>query len=287
MKKTLALLLALLLSAILLPAQPPQVPESVSFAGEQIRFDRSDLYERMDRELLAFTYMHTTSILMIKRSERIFQQVVPILRRYGIPEDLKYLMVIESNLDPQALSPAGAAGLWQLMPLTAKEYGLEVNANVDERYNVEKATIAACRMLKRSYAQFGDWLSVAAAYNAGPAAISGRMADQRESRAVDLWLVNETSRYMFRILAAKMMLESPESFGFHVQPEDRYPLLEVREIVDVNEPIPDLVAFAKDHGISYAQLKRANLWLRESRLNNASRRSYEIIIPKESGRPRG
>ncbi len=285
MKKIFAALIMLAFSCQWMGAQPPRVPEYVTFAGETIRFDRSDLYERMDRELMTFTYMHTTSMLMLKRSDRIFKQVVPILRRYGVPEDLKYLMVIESNLDPQAVSPAGAAGLWQFMSSAGKEFGLEVNANVDERYNIEKATIAACRYLKRSYARFGDWLSVAASYNAGPAAIASRMETQKEKRAIDLWLLNETSRYMFRMLAAKMMFEDPASFGFNVPEEDRYPAIGVKEVVDVSDPIPDLVEFAKEHGVSFAQLKRANLWLRESKLNNTSHRSYEIIIPKEPGRP--
>ena len=285
MKKLLFSLLVLTLSCQWLGAQPPRVPEYVTFAGETVRFDRSDLYERMDRELLAFTYMHTTSILMLKRSDRIFKIVVPILRRYGIPEDLKYLMVIESNLDPQALSPAGAAGLWQFMAGAAKEYGLEVNANVDERYNIEKATIAACRYLKRSYNRFEDWMSVAASYNAGPGAISSRMEAQKEKRAADLWLLNETSRYMFRVLAAKMLFEDPAEFGFNVPEEDRYPVIGVKEVVEVSDPIEDLTAFAKEHGVSFAQLKRANLWLRESKLNNNSHRNYEIIIPRDPGRP--
>ena len=155
-------------------AQPPRVPDSFVFAGETIRFDRPDLYERMDRELLTFTYMHTSSTLMLKRSTRLFAIVEPILKEQGIPDDLKYLMVIESNLDPQALSPAGAAGLWQFMASTAREYGLEVNANVDERYNAEKATVAACRYLKSSYQRFGSWMSVAASYNAGPTLLKER-----------------------------------------------------------------------------------------------------------------
>lgn len=285
MKKILVTLLILILSCLGAEAQPPRVPDAVTFAGETVRFDRSDLYERMDRELLAFTYMHSTSVLMLKRSDRIFEIVVPILRRNGIPEDLKYLMVIESNLDPQALSPVGAAGLWQFMSTAAREYGLEVNANVDERYHIEKATAAACRYMKSSYARFGDWMSVAASYNAGPAAIASRMEAQGEKRAADLWLLNETSRYMFRVLAAKMLFENPAAFGFDIAPEDHYPVMQVKETVDVNEPIPDLAAFAKEHGVSYAQLKRANLWLRESKLNNASKRTYEIIIPRDPGRP--
>ena len=285
MKRILFALLSLVCLCPWAGAQPPRVPEYIRFADETIRFDRSDMYERMDRELLTFTYMHTTSMLMLKRSDRIFKIVVPILRRYGIPEDLKYLMVIESNLDPQAVSPAGAAGLWQFMSTAAKEYGLEVNANVDERYHIEKATIAACRYLKRSYARFGNWMSVAASYNAGPGAIATRMEAQQEKRAEDLWLLNETSRYMFRMLAAKMMFEDPAAFGFSVPEEDRYPVMQVKQVVEVTDPIPDLTVFAKEHGVSFAQLKRANLWLRESKLNNNSHRSYEIIIPKETGRP--
>ena len=285
MKKILLAFAALALSCQFVLAQPPSVPESVTFAGETIRFDRSDLYERMDRELLTFTYMHSTSTLMLKRSDRIFEIVVPILRRNGIPEDLKYLMVIESNLDPQALSSAGAAGLWQFMQASAREYGLEVNANVDERYNIEKATVAACKYLKRCYNRFGDWMSVAASYNGGAGGIASKMEAQQEDRAMDLWLVNETSRYMFRVLACKMLFENPESFGFHVPPEQHYPSYAVKKVVNVTDPIEDLVVFAKKHGVSFAQLKRANLWLRESKLNNASHRSYDIIIPRDPGRP--
>ena len=139
--------------------QPPRVPEKVVFAGQTIRFDRSDLYERMDRELIAFTYMHTNSTLLLKKAERIFSQVVPVLRREGVPEDLKYLMAIESNLDPKSVSSAGAAGLWQFTKSTAREYGLEVSAEVDERYNIEKSTKAACDYLKEAYAKYGDWMT--------------------------------------------------------------------------------------------------------------------------------
>jgi len=260
-------------------AQPPRVPNSITFAGETIKFDRSDLYERMDRELIAFTFMHSNSILMLKRSERIFSIVVPILKANGIPEDLKYLMAIESNLDPKAVSTAGAAGLWQFMQASGREFGLEVNANVDERYNIEKATVAACKYLKAGYEKYGDWMSVAASYNAGMGSISSKMAAQKEDNAMNLWLVEETSRYMFRVLTAKLFFENPESFGFHVGVADKYRIIEPKEIVTVTNEIPDLVAFAKKHGVSYMQLKNANLWLREAKLNNASHRTYKIIIP--------
>lgn len=273
------LTVALLLFTFAAGAQPPKVPASVTFAGQTVRFDRSDIYERMDRELLTFTYMHSTSTLMLKRAARVFEIVEPILKENGVPDDLKYLMVIESNLDPFAVSRAGAAGYWQFMQGTAREFGLEVNANVDERYNLEKSTVAACKYLKNLYARYGDWMSVAASYNAGPAMISKRMAEQGETSAMDLWLVSETSRYMFRILACKMLFADPASFGFRFSEEDSYKKVPVLETVTVTEEIPDLVAFAKNHHTSYAALKRANPWLCESKLNNTTKRTYKIVIP--------
>ncbi len=260
-------------------AQTVKVPERYTFAGQTVELTRQDMYERMDREIITFTYMHTTSILMLKRSAIYFPIVEPILKEYGLPDDLKYIMVIESNLDPKARSSAGAAGLWQLMSATAKEQGLEVNANVDERYHIEKATRAACKILKASYAKYGDWLTVAAAYNAGQGGISKRMTDQNESKATDLWLVEETSRYMFRIMAAKMMFENPVSFGFIVLDSDKYRRNPPKEIVTTKNEITNLVNFANNHGVSYMELKNENLWLREDKLNNASHREYKIIIP--------
>lgn len=256
----------------------PAVPEFMVFAGDTIRFDRQDLYERMDRELISFTYMHTNSTLMLKRSDRMFAKVLPIMREEGVPEDLKYLMAIESNFEPKALSSAGAAGLWQFTKSTAKEYGLEVTSEVDERYDIEKETRAACRYLKDAYAKFGDWMTVAASYNGGQNGIARRIESQRRKKAMDLWLVEETSRYMFRILAAKMFFESPESFGFYEK--ERYPL-DSFEVVSVSGPIESLVDFAEEHGVSYAQLKGANLWLRDSMLTNKAGKTYKILIPKQ------
>ncbi len=257
----------------------PAVPEYIEFAGKKIRFDRDDLYERMDREMIAFTYMHSTSILMLKRSERIFEQIVPILKAQGVPEDLKYLMVIESNLDPRALSRAGAAGLWQMMKATGQKYGLEVNTVVDERYNIRKETVAACKYLKEAYAKYGDWLTVAASYNAGQAGISRQLKLQRQKSAMDLLLVEETSRYMFRILAAKYFFEHPEQFGFNVPENERYRYRKPRKVVAVETPVESLIDFAEQNGISYAALKNANPWLRDTLLTNKSGKRYEIIIP--------
>ena len=278
-RKTIVCGAAALLLTIGASAQTMPVPQKYTFAGQTVELTREDMYERMDREIITFTYMHTTSILMLKRSGIYFPIVEPILKEYGLPEDLKYIMVIESNLDPKARSSAGAAGLWQLMTATAKEQGLEVNANVDERYHIEKATRAACKILKASYAKYGDWLTVAAAYNAGQGGISKRMTDQNESKATDLWLVEETSRYMFRIMAAKMMFENPGAFGFLVLETEKYRRNPPKEIVTTKNEITNLVNFANIHGVSYMELKNANLWLREDKLNNASHREYKIIIP--------
>ncbi len=261
------------------PLMPPKVPEFVEFAGQTIRFDRADLRERMDRELIAFTFTHSTSVLMIRRANRFFPQVEPILERMGVPTDLKYLMVIESNLEEQAVSSASAAGLWQFTQATGRSYGLEVNDNIDERYNIEKATEAACRFLLEAYSKYGNWMTVAASYNGGQQGMDRRIVQQHETDALNMWLVNETSRYMFRLLAVKMMFEDPTQFGFHFTREELYPYIPAKEQIKVTDPIDDLVAFAEQHGVSYAELRRANPWLRESKLNNKSHRTYYVNIP--------
>ncbi|MBO7260810.1 MAG: lytic transglycosylase domain-containing protein [Bacteroidaceae bacterium] len=258
---------------------PPSVPEMMVFAGDTIRFDRADLRERMDRELIAFSYMHTNSHLVIKRANRLFPVIEPILKENGIPDDLKYLMVIESNLDPKSLSSAGAAGLWQFMQATGRSYGLEVNANIDERYNIRKSTVAACKYLAEAYEKYGNWMTVAASYNGGQNGISRRLEEQHQTNALDLWLVEETSRYMFRLMAVKMLFENPRRFGFTFTVEDLYPYIPPKKEVVVTDPVEDLVKFAEEHGVTYAQLKRANLWLRESKLNNSSHRTYIVEIP--------
>lgn len=280
MKRYSLLSLLLFITLIPLTAQPvPDVPEFVVFAGQKITFDRADLRERMDRELIAFTYSHNMSTLMIKRANKFFPQVEPILKRMGVPDDLKYLMVIESNLDPSAQSGAGAAGLWQFTQSTGRAYGLEVNSNIDERFNTVKATEAACRFLKEAYEKYGNWMTVAASYNGGQQGMDRRIEAQHQTDALNMWLVDETSRYMFRLLAVKMMFEDPSKFGFKFKREDLYPYIPSKKQVKVTDTVEDLVAFAESNGISYADLKRANLWLRESKLNDKSHRTYYVDIP--------
>lgn len=260
----------------------PQIPQEAVFAGEKIDLRTYDRRERMDRELLAFTYMHTNSILMLKRANRFFPQVEPILKEEGIPDDFKYLMTIESSLNTLAKSPAGAAGLWQLMPQTAKELGLEVNDLVDERYDVEKSTRAACKYLKRAYAKYKDWMLVSASYNAGQARISSLMNKQQVEHGMDLWLVDETSRYMFRLLAAKQFFNSPQSFGFKLRGDELYPIIPFNT-EEVKSPINDLTAYAKSKGITYARLREANPWLRGYSLPNKTGKKYIIRIPSDNG----
>lgn len=258
----------------------PQIPNFCVFAGDTIRLDREDMKERMDRELIAFTYSHSTSLLMLKRSPKYFPAVEKILHEEGLPDDLKYLMVIESNLDPNITSSAGAAGLWQFTAATGKEYGLEINSNIDERYNIEKSTRAACSFMKVAYEKYGDWLTVAASYNAGQNRITREREKQHQKKGTDLWLPSETSRYMFRLLAAKMMFENPMQFGFNLKEDELYRPIQVKETITLNCAISDLAQFAKKHGTTYYELRSANLWLREMNLQNKSHRTYHIIIPE-------
>ncbi len=260
---------------------PPHVPDSLVFAGETIRFDRYDLYEKMDRELVAFSFSHTNTLLSLKRSGKYFPIIEPILKKYGIPDDMKYLVVVESNLDPVVVSGVGAAGMWQFMKDTAKFYGLEVTPTVDERYNLEKATVAACKYLKSSYERYGEWLTVAASYNAGQGSISKRIELQQQDNALDLWMANETTRYIFRLMAAKMLFEHPEQFGFDITDEDKYRCIVTSEKVTVTDSIPNLAEFALLHGVTYNQLKMHNLWLRDSKLDVPAGKSYVIDIPAE------
>jgi hypothetical protein len=232
--------------------------------------------------MMAFTYMHSTTMLLIKRANRYFPIIEPILKANGIPDDFKYLMVIESNLNNIARSPAGAAGLWQFMPATGREFGLEVNENVDERYHIEKATVAACKYFKQAYAKYGDWMAVSAAYNAGQGRISSQLDQQLASHAMDLWLVEETSRYMFRLLAVKEIFKNPQRYGFLLKKEHLYPPIPYKEIT-VTTPIANLSDFAKQQGITYAQLRDANPWLREQTLKNRTGKTYVLQIPTQEG----
>ncbi len=258
------------------------IPDEMTFAGEKIVFDRYDFRERMDRELNSFTYFHSTTLLLFKRANRIFPIIEPILKQQGVPDDIKYIAVIESSLDPRAVSPARAAGLWQFMANTAPGYGLEVSSEVDERYHIEKSTVAAVRYLKEAYRKYGSWSAAALSYNGGQGRITGELGKQQTNNALDLWLVEETTRYYYRMLAIKTVFENPSQFGFVLHGDQLHKPMEFKE-VKVSSSIPSLVAFAKQHGITYAQLKDFNSWLRDTKLTNRSGKTYTILIPtKES-----
>jgi hypothetical protein len=255
----------------------PEVPLQVSFCGETIDLKRYNMYEGMDRELSAFTYYHSTTLLLLKRANRYFPVIEPILKANGIPDDFKYLAVIESHLDPSAVSPARAVGMWQLLESTAKEMKLNITPTVDERYHVQRSTEAACRYLKAAYAKYGNWVAVAASYNAGMGRISSEYTRQQVDAALDLWLVEETSRYVYRILAVKQIFGNPAKYGFIINNKDLYKPISCREVA-VSNDIPDLVAYAKEQGITYADLKRFNPWLRDSKLN-VDGKNMVLLIP--------
>ena len=264
-------------------AVSPKLPTEITFAGENIALTRRDCRERLDREILAFTYSHTNTLLQIKRANRLFPIVEPILKKEGVPDDFKYLMIIESNGDIYARSTVGAAGLWQFMEETARAYNLEVNAHIDERYNIEKATRAACDYLKESYEKYGDWLTVAASYNAGRKNIDKRIEAQKEGKAIDLHLVPETSRYLFRLLAAKTIFTDPVNHGFILQHRDLYPTIPVAKEITIRKPVKCWPSLARKHGLTYMQLREANPWIRGTELPNKNGKAYTVIIPDSAG----
>lgn len=256
-----------------------EVPQTVMFAGSEISLEEPDLRERLDRELHVNANWHSNTILLIKRANRWLPQIAEILKANGIPEDFKYVPVIESSLEEHARSHQNAIGFWQLLKGTAKDFGLEVNNEVDERYDPIKSTEAACKYLKKAYEKFGNWPDVAASYNIGMRGFERRKDEQRVDSYFDILLNEETARYMFRILAVKAILETPENYGFHLSSDQLYYPAKV-EIVEVDKTIPDLVAFAHDHNITYKTLKRHNPWLREKRLT-VGRKTYQIKISQE------
>ena len=255
-----------------------RLPESIDFAGEKTPLDAPDIQERLDKELLVNTYWQSNMMLLLKRANKYLSFIEEILEEEGIPSDFKYLAVIESGLE-NVRSPKGAKGFWQLMPATAKEYGLEVNANVDERYHIEKATRVACKYLKKAKNRFGSWTLAAASYNRGMYGTNRLLDRQLVDSYYDLLLNSETGRYVFRILAVKEIMTNPERYGFIFNSEDLYKPIPVKKI-GLDTAIANLAEFAKEKEINYKILKIHNPWLIENHLNNKSRKYYEISIPE-------
>ena len=253
------------------------IPDVMTFAGERVPLQDTDVRERLDREIHVNTYWHSNMLLMIKKANRFFSEIEPLLKKYNLPDDFKYLAVAESGLD-NVTSHAGASGFWQFMKATGKEYGLEINNYVDERYNLELATKVAAQYLINSKDLFGSWTTAAAAYNAGNAGITKQMKRQDATDYYSLVLNSETGRYVFRILAFKEILSNPEKYGFYVDQQDLYQAIPTKTII-IETPIEDFAKFAKQQGINYKILKIHNPWLRDTYLKNASGKAYSIKIP--------
>ncbi len=251
--------------------------DSIDFAGEKTPLHIYDVKERMDRELLINVNLHSSTILIIKRANKAFPIIEPILAKYNVPDDFKYLAVIESSL-LNAVSSAGARGVWQFMPETAREKGMEVTESVDERYHLEKSTEAACKYLLSAKEKFGSWTLAAASYNGGMNGITKQIEFQQVNNYYDLLLNEETSRYVFRILALKEIMKNPKLYGFELQPKDLYENLPTKKI-EVDSTISDLAIFAKNQGINYKILKYHNPWLRDKKLDNPKKKVYQIEIP--------
>jgi membrane-bound lytic murein transglycosylase D len=262
-----------------LPAVSIDLPEEVFFAGEPVPMNESEVRERFDKELQINTYLHSNTLFLMKRANRWMPQISAILKKHNIPEDFQYLPLIESALIND-ISPKDAVGFWQILKTSGKELGLEITKEVDERYDPLKATEAACKYLAKAHSKFGNWTVVAASYNRGMGGIERALENQNIKSYYDLYLNDETSRYVFRILAIKEIIEHPDKYGFKLKPEHLYQAEQVR-YVTVTETIKDLIAFAKTNGTNYKLLKRHNPWLRDEKLTVKKGKSYKIAIPAD------
>jgi membrane-bound lytic murein transglycosylase D len=256
-----------------------KLPDSVVFSGEKMPLENFDTRESLDRELLTSTYRHSSTILIIKRANRYFPVIEKILRKYNVPDDFKYLTMAESELS-NMISPAGATGFWQIIEATGREEGLEINTEVDERYNLEKSTEFACKYFLKSYAKYGNWTLSAASYNGGRNSIDEQIQIQGEYNYYDLLLNEETSRYIFRVVAYKIVYNNPEIYGFIIAKNDLYPEIPIEE-VKVDTAVTSFANFAKSFGTNYKTLKLLNPWLRKPYLTNKARKTYMIKLPVE------
>lgn len=262
----------------------PPLPARLDFAGEPVPMQNQDTRESLMREMLTTLYMHSRTLQTILASKRYFAVIEPILAKYGVPDDFKYLCMAESGLNPEARSGAGAGGLWQLMPAYAKSAGLLVGDEVDERYHIERSTEAACRYLIDAKRRLGSWTLAAAAFNAGVAGVSRRLEKQGVESYYDLFLPNETLRYVFRVLSFKLLMSDPAAYGYKIDKKEYYPLLPAYEEVTIDDPEIDWAAFAREHGTHYKQIRQLNPWIRDYDHTNKAGRSYTVKIPKGSAR---
>lgn len=258
----------------------PQIPDRFELFGEEVDLSNYYLRERFDRELISFSYWHSQIFMILKRANKYFPIIEPILKENGVPDDFKYLAVIESNLDPRVVSPAKAAGMWQILEQTGKEGGLVINGDVDERYNVEKATKFACDYLKSMYDVTKSWSIAAASYNCGRAGALRKMETQQCNDYYGILFGEETNRYVFRIMMAKYFMENPQAMGFMMRKEELYYLPEA-EMVKVDTTVENLTEFAQSYGLTYQLIKDANPWLRSNKITNKEGREFYIRVPKK------
>jgi peptidoglycan lytic transglycosylase D len=258
---------------------PVKVPSDLKFAGEKVPVDYFDVKEDLDRELLVNVYWQSHTMILIKRANRYFPSIERVLRKNDVPDDFKYLAVAESDLS-NLVSPQQAVGFWQFVNGTAKDYQLEVNSEVDERYHIEKSTEAACIFLKESYERYGSWTMAAASYNIGRKGLDEQIKRQKSNYYYDLLLNEETGRYIYRVLAIKIILSNPEEYGFFAAEKDLYPVIPTFEVT-VDGPVEDFADFAAKYGINYKVLKIFNPWLRDNKLTNPQNKTYYINIPKD------
>jgi len=257
----------------------PELPEKADFAGEEVPLDNLLVRESFDREIMAFTFMHSTTQQMFKRAQRYFPIIEPILKQNNIPNDFKFLAIAESNLG-NATSPAGAEGVWQFLASTGRKYGLEINSDIDERYNLIKATVAAGKYLKEAHDSFGDWTLAAASYNRGMNGIARALKGQKVINYYDLYLNEETARYIFRILAAKEIYNNPTKYGFYLLESDFYPAVKTYTVT-VDTTIEDLPDLARQWGLTYRIIREFNPWIHGYTLPNKSRRTYFLTLPEK------
>ena len=261
----------------------PYIPDEIIFCGERVPLENFDVYEALDYELVVNMYRHSATITYLKKAKRYFPEIEKVLKENNIPDDLKYLCVAESGLS-NVVSPAGATGFWQFMKTAGNEYGLRIDTNVDERYNHHKSVVAACKYFKDAYKKFKSWTLVAASYNMGMGGVSKSIENQKVDNYWDLLLNSETARYVYRIIALKLVMENPSTYGFNLDEKDLYDEIETYTI-KVDSTISDLTQFAIDNGTNLKMLKHFNPWLRTNTLPNQSRKEFEIELPKKGIRP--
>lgn len=269
------------------PVFIPEVPGSLSFAGEAVPLKYAEVREALEREMSVTMYMHSRTIQTLRMTTRYFPVIEPILKKHGVPEDFKYLCMAESGLNPNAISSAKAAGLWQFMTSAAKDYGVETGDNVDLRFNVEMATEAACKYLKSAYQRYGSWTLAAASYNAGLAGVTRRMNTQSVESYYDMFLPEETMRYVYRILSFKALTQAPQKYGFYLRKKDYLPPFENYKKVTVSDEHIVWSEFAAKYGTNYKVLRILNPWIRSYEYANKGRVSYTVMVPTEGFREYG